>query len=293
MSALLASFESVHGVGGMIPLRNRHRASSEERSTSAEKLPTQLPTQQLTQPTTMMTTEGTAPMPLASISLSGGFGKIPDAILNALKSRMKNRHAGKRNGNGRGGDNSKGKRSRVRGEPSTKTTTQPTPSKGSELDAGAQRFSSPSNKAQPLQCPKAIVALRAAVANLKPIRQLRPYALPVRAIALAGATVSCNVPLGMVRRHTKKFSLEWVVVVHAVIPFIAALRKACLMPTWGLGLTVAGSIAGQWAGEKLEGKRMDFDSGGLAMPSMPSMLSMPALDLGGVRPDSFVAWLLS
>ena len=106
------------------------------------------------------------------------------------------------------------------------------------------------------QCPPAIVAMRAAVANLKPIRQLRPYALPVRAVALAGVTVSSNVPMGMLRSKTRKFSLEWVVVVHAIIPFIAALRKACLMPIWGLGLTVAGSVAGQYFGEVLERKRV-------------------------------------
>ena len=100
------------------------------------------------------------------------------------------------------------------------------------------------------------MAIRAAVANLKPVRQLRPYALPIRAIALAGVTISLNVPMGVLRSKTRKFSPEWVIVVHAIIPFIAALRKACLMPVWGLGLTVAGSIAGQYFGEKLERKRV-------------------------------------
>ena len=35
-----------------------------------------------------------------------------------------------------------------------------------------------------------------------------------------------NLPLGAAREHTKKFSFEWFVAVHASIPFVVSLRKA-------------------------------------------------------------------
>ena len=50
---------------------------------------------------------------------------------------------------------------------------------------------------------------------------------------------------GVWRAHVEKFSPEWFVAVHATIPFIAMLRKACLMPKWAITLTVASAIIGQ------------------------------------------------
>ena len=115
-----------------------------------------------------------------------------------------------------------------------------------------------------LQCPPAIVSMRAAVARMKAVRALRPHALPIRALALAGAAISFNIPCGMLREHTEKFSPAWIVAVHATIPFVAMLRKAVMMPWWGLGLTVVGSLAGQHVGSTLEKKRLD----GVLLPSM-------------------------
>ncbi len=50
---------------------------------------------------------------------------------------------------------------------------------------------------------------------------------------------------GVWRAHVDKFSPEWFVAVHATIPFIAMLRKACLMPKWAITFTVASAIIGQ------------------------------------------------
>jgi len=110
--------------------------------------------------------------------------------------------------------------------------------------------------AKGLQCPAAIVSMRAAVARMKAVRHLRPQALPIRALALASVAISFNIPCGMLREHTKKFSPQWILAVHATIPFVAMLRKAVMMPAWGLGLTVLGSIAGQHVGNVLEKKRL-------------------------------------
>ena len=42
--------------------------------------------------------------------------------------------------------------------------------------------------AQELKCPAAIVAARAAVARLKPVRLLRPQALPIKLLAIGAFT---------------------------------------------------------------------------------------------------------
>ena len=65
-----------------------------------------------------------------------------------------------------------------------------------------------------------------------------------------------NAPFGAAREHVPKFSPEWFVAVHATIPFVAALRKALLMPRWAVALTVASAIAGQLVGSRLERKRL-------------------------------------
>jgi hypothetical protein len=79
---------------------------------------------------------------------------------------------------------------------------------------------------------------------------------------MAGTAIMANVPCGMWREHTKKFSPEWFVAVHATIPFVAMLRKAVLMPRWAILFTIAGAIAGQQVGAKLERARLQYNSSG-------------------------------
>lgn len=137
-----------------------------------------------------------------------------------------------------------------------------------------------------MHCPPAIVAMRAAVAGLKPVRQLRPQALPIRSLAMAGTAIAANVPCGVWREHTQKFSPEWFLAVHATIPFVAMLRKAVLMPKWAILLTIAGAVAGQQVGAKMERARLTHRSqrgvrGGRAVKSC-------AAEHGAVRHE--VAW---
>lgn len=63
---------------------------------------------------------------------------------------------------------------------------------------------------------------------------------------MGGTAVAANLPCGMWREHTRKFSPQWFLAVHATIPFVAMLRKAVLMPKWAILLTVAG--ASEWVG---------------------------------------------
>lgn len=58
---------------------------------------------------------------------------------------------------------------------------------------------------------------------------------------MGGAAIAANLPCGMWREHTRKFSPQWFLAVHATIPFVASLRKAVLMPKWAILLTIAGS----------------------------------------------------
>ncbi len=107
-----------------------------------------------------------------------------------------------------------------------------------------------------LQCPEVIVQARAALAATKPVRELRPQHLLVKCLAVGGTAALVNVPCGMAREHTEKFSLGWFVAVHASIPFIAMLRKAVIMPKYAIIFTIAAAVAGQAIGARLERQRI-------------------------------------
>ena len=107
-----------------------------------------------------------------------------------------------------------------------------------------------------LQCPRAIVAGRAFVARLQPVRELRPQALPVKLATLGAGTAVLNVPFGMWREHTRKFSPEWFLAVHATIPFVAMTRQGIGMPKTVIFLTIASAILGQALGARLERRRL-------------------------------------
>ncbi|PNW70224.1 hypothetical protein CHLRE_17g710900v5 [Chlamydomonas reinhardtii] len=98
--------------------------------------------------------------------------------------------------------------------------------------------------------------MRAALAATRPVRELRPQALPIKLMAVVMTTAALNVPCGMWREHTDKFSSQWFMAVHATIPFIAMLRKAVIMPKYAILFTIAAAIAGQAMGAKLERRRM-------------------------------------
>lgn len=107
-----------------------------------------------------------------------------------------------------------------------------------------------------LQCPRAIIAGRAFVARLQPVRDLRPQALPVKLATLGLGTAVLNVPFGMWREHTRKFSPEWFLAVHATIPFVAMTRQGIGMPKTVIFLTIGSAILGQALGARLERQRL-------------------------------------
>ncbi|KAK1300428.1 hypothetical protein QJS10_CPB13g00648 [Acorus calamus] len=93
-----------------------------------------------------------------------------------------------------------------------------------------------------LRCPPAVVAARAALARTALVKNLRPQPLPAKMLSIGLLGMAANIPLGIWREHTKKFSPSWFVAVHAAVPFIAMLRKSVLMPKTAMAFTIAASI---------------------------------------------------
>ncbi|KAJ4973843.1 hypothetical protein NE237_007017 [Protea cynaroides] len=106
------------------------------------------------------------------------------------------------------------------------------------------------------RCPPAVVAARAALARTALAKNLRPQALPTKILVIGVLGMAVNVPLGIWREHTRKFSPSWFVAVHAAVPFIAMLRKSILMPKTAMAFTIAASILGQVIGSRAERIRM-------------------------------------
>lgn len=105
-------------------------------------------------------------------------------------------------------------------------------------------------------CPPAVVAARAAISRTALAKNLRPQPLPAKILAIAALGMAANVPLGIWREHTEKFSPQWFVAVHAAVPFIAMLRKSILMPKAAMAFTIAASILGQTIGSRAERLRL-------------------------------------
>ncbi|XP_008800000.1 uncharacterized protein LOC103714511 [Phoenix dactylifera] len=110
--------------------------------------------------------------------------------------------------------------------------------------------------AMKLRCPPAVVAARAALARTALVKNLRPQPLPAKMLAIAMLGIAANLPLGIWREHTKKFSPQWFAAVHAAVPFIAILRKSVLMPKTAMAFTIAASILGQTIGSRAERLRL-------------------------------------
>lgn len=107
-----------------------------------------------------------------------------------------------------------------------------------------------------LKCPPAVVAARAALARTALVKTMRPQPLPAKVLAIGCLGIAANIPLGVWREHTKKFSVSWFTAVHAAVPFIAMLRKSVLMPKTAMALTIAASILGQMIGSRAERLRL-------------------------------------
>ncbi|KAJ4848589.1 hypothetical protein Tsubulata_020256 [Turnera subulata] len=107
-----------------------------------------------------------------------------------------------------------------------------------------------------LKCPPAVVAARAAIAKTAFAKNLRPQPLPAKVFIIGMLGMAVNIPLGVWREHTKKFSVSWFAAVHAAVPFIGMLRKSVLMPKSAMAFTIAASVLGQVIGSRAERYRL-------------------------------------
>ncbi|XP_042400805.1 uncharacterized protein LOC121990805 [Zingiber officinale] len=128
-----------------------------------------------------------------------------------------------------------------------------------------------------LRCPPVVVAARAALARTSFVKNLRPQPLPAKMLAIALLGMAANVPLGVWREHTEKFSPQWVMAVHAAVPFVAMLRKSVLMPKAAMAITIAASILGQTIGSRAERIRLKAVAASAADEGNPAILKTRTL----------------
>jgi hypothetical protein len=57
-----------------------------------------------------------------------------------------------------------------------------------------------------------------------------------------------NIPLGVWRERTKKFSLQWILAIHASIPLIIALRIGLKLHPIAIPVNIASAVLGQFLG---------------------------------------------
>ncbi|CAN8325844.1 unnamed protein product [Cochlearia groenlandica] len=137
------------------------------------------------------------------------------------------------------------------------------------------------------KCPQAIVAARAAISKTAFAKNLRPQPLSSKVLVIGMMGMALNVPLGVWREHTEKFSASWFVALHAAVPFIGILRKSVLMPKMAMVFTIAASVLGQVIGSRAERFRLKSIAQKkltLTGPS-PSTFEASPMQLAGVSSD--------
>ena len=75
-----------------------------------------------------------------------------------------------------------------------------------------------------------------------------------------------NIPLGMMRERSRKFSWQWICWVHASIPLIIALRIGLHLHLIAIPLNIAAAILGQFIGGTPEKKKRKVLSARSATP---------------------------
>ena len=69
-----------------------------------------------------------------------------------------------------------------------------------------------------------------------------------------------NIPLGVWREHTKKFSWQWILAIHASIPLIIALRIGLKLHPVAIPINIAAAVLGQLVGAHSEKKKRQMYS---------------------------------
>jgi len=64
-----------------------------------------------------------------------------------------------------------------------------------------------------------------------------------------------NIPMGMMRERSRKFSLPWILWIHASIPLIILLRVWLSLHLVAIPINIAAAVLGQFLGGGPEKKR--------------------------------------
>ena len=78
--------------------------------------------------------------------------------------------------------------------------------------------------------------------------------LIIKLIIVEFASFGLNVPLGMWRARTKKYSLNWFILIHLAVPLIIFLRVSQELPYWTIPISIVSAILGQLIGGRLSKK---------------------------------------
>lgn len=80
------------------------------------------------------------------------------------------------------------------------------------------------------------------------------YSIATLAILVSLAALALNLPFGYLRMNTRKLSFMWFVYIHLPIPAIFILRNMAGLDYRFIPLMVAGAVAGQLIGGRLNRK---------------------------------------
>lgn len=80
------------------------------------------------------------------------------------------------------------------------------------------------------------------------------YSIASLAIMVSMAALVLNLPFGYLRMNTRKLSFMWFVYIHLPIPAIFILRNMAGLDYKFIPLMVAGAVAGQFLGGRLNRK---------------------------------------
>ena len=77
----------------------------------------------------------------------------------------------------------------------------------------------------------------------------------LKILLVSVACLLVNIPLGMMRERSRKFSLPWILWVHASIPLIVFLRISLKLSLLAIPINIAAAILGQFLGGAPEKKK--------------------------------------
>ena len=70
----------------------------------------------------------------------------------------------------------------------------------------------------------------------------------LKILAVSVICLLVNIPLGVMRERSRKFSLAWIFWIHASIPLIIALRIVLHLPWIAIPINIAAAVLGQAIG---------------------------------------------